>query len=202
MAQVTIKVGPQDHGRVMSLDDFDHAEGQEGYLYELGRGRVVVMDVPKLSHGLQVQAARHQLEAYSIAHPGRIYYLAPGSDCKLLVEKLQSERHPDLTIYKQPPDDEEDPWSTWIPELVIKVVSPHSSETRDYEEKREEYLLFGVRECWILDAAKETMTVLQRVSGRWKPREVRPPEIYRPRLLPGLAFDCGTVFAAARSASK
>ena len=38
MLKAAIKVGPADHGRRMSLADFDHAEVQEGYLYELGRG--------------------------------------------------------------------------------------------------------------------------------------------------------------------
>lgn len=38
MLKAAIKVGPADHGRQMSLADFDHAEVQEGYFYELGRG--------------------------------------------------------------------------------------------------------------------------------------------------------------------
>jgi len=41
-----IIVGPADHGRRMTLDEFDTAEGVEGRLYELSRGEVVVTDVP------------------------------------------------------------------------------------------------------------------------------------------------------------
>jgi hypothetical protein len=34
----TTILGPSYHGRPMSLDEFDLAERQEGYLYELSRG--------------------------------------------------------------------------------------------------------------------------------------------------------------------
>ena len=37
----------------------------------------------------------------------------------------------------------------------------------DYQQKREEYLVFGVREYWIFDAEKEEMLVLRRSGGRW-----------------------------------
>ncbi len=30
-----VVIGPEDHGRRMSLDEFDQAVGAEGYLYEL-----------------------------------------------------------------------------------------------------------------------------------------------------------------------
>jgi hypothetical protein len=32
-----IHIGPEDHGRRISLDDFDRAIAREGYLYELGK---------------------------------------------------------------------------------------------------------------------------------------------------------------------
>jgi Uma2 family endonuclease len=83
-----------------------------------------------------------------------------------------------------------------VPALVIEIVSP-SSRHRDYEEKPEEYLAFGVQEYWIFDADAQTMSVLRRVRGRWKREVIRPPQTYRTRLLPGLAFSCERVFQAA-----
>jgi Uma2 family endonuclease len=200
MLKAAIKVGPADHGRPMSLADFDHAEVQEGYVYELGRGVIVVSDVPKKRHLYQVESTRDQIVAYKLTHPGRIQIVAGGSDCKILVAGYESERHPDLAVYKTPPpEDGEDFWSTWIPELVIEVVSL-GSELRDYQEKREEYLAFGVHEYWIIDAEKQEMLVLQRVGGRWRERIVRPPEVYQTRILPGLQFSCEQVFQAAKAA--
>src|SRR5207244_13385943 len=78
MLKAAIKVGPTDHGRRMSLADFDHAEVQEGYLYELGRGVIVVSDVPKKRHLYQVLQIRETLSAYRHANPNRIYAICSG----------------------------------------------------------------------------------------------------------------------------
>src|SRR5205823_3131080 len=148
MSKTAIQVGPSDHGRRMSLAEFERAEGQEGHLYELGRGVVVVSDVPNPPHLVQVTGIRRQFNAYDLANPGAIYAICSGSEGKILLEDMQSERHPDLLIYKTPPPSQEaDVWFSWIPEIVIEVVSL-GSEHRDYVEKREEYLQFGVREYW------------------------------------------------------
>src|SRR5438876_4366653 len=100
MLRAATKVGPADHGRKMSLAEFDKAEVQEGYLYELGRGVIVVSDVPNPRHLAQVLAIRRQLARYDLDHPGRIDNIAAGSECKLLLWDLESERHPDITVYK------------------------------------------------------------------------------------------------------
>ena len=196
--KTAIIVGPEDHGRHMSLEDFDLAEGREGHVYELSRGVITVTDVPGLKHFAQVGALRRQLSAYDLAHPGRIFGIAAGSDCKILLVGLQSERHPDLAVYKTAPSGDPDVWSTWVPEIVIEVVSP-GSEHRDYVEKREEYLQFGILEYWIVDAAKGEILVLRRSGGQWTEHPVRAPQTYQTRLLPGFALDPGPVFDAAQA---
>jgi Uma2 family endonuclease len=195
MAQTVVKIGPRSHGKRMSLDDFERAECQEGFVYELGRGVINVMDVPGVWHGRRVDETRRQFDVYRNAHPGRIYLLAGGSDCKILVAALKSERHPDLAVYLYPPAEPDDPWATWIPDIVIEIVSP-GSEERDYQQKPEEYLLFGVREYWIIDPEKEEMLVHRRVAGRWKKTAIKPPAVHRTRILPGLEFSVAKVFAA------
>ncbi len=200
MSQTVIKIGPADHGKRMALDDFDHAEVQEGYLYELGRGVIVVSDVPSKRHLFQFTAIRDQLVAYKLAHLGRIHTIAGSGECKILVPGYESERHPDLAVYKTaPPDADDELWSIWIPELVIEIVSP-GSEQRDYDEKREEYLAFGVQEYWIFDADKEQVLVLRRMGGQWRERLVRPPELYRSTVLRGFELTCQQVFEAAKTA--
>jgi Uma2 family endonuclease len=201
MAQGVIKVGPADNGRRMTLEDFEQAEIQEGFLYELGRGRVVVSDVPNRRHLAQVDQIRQQLSVYRASHPKRIHAVAAGSECKILIPGLESERHPDLAIYRSPPDDDEHLWTTWIPDIVIEVVSP-GSEHRDYFEKREEYLVFAVREYWIVDADKEEVMVLRRMGGRWRERIVRAPEGCETRLLPGFSLDCSAVFQVAHEVGR
>ena len=193
-----IRVGPEDHGRSMSLDDFDRAEAQEGYLYELNKGVVDVVDVPQPPHGRQLHQLRRQLTAYDLAHPGVIENLAGGSEAKLLIGPSESERHPDLAVYRSPAPEGADVWSLWVPKIVIEIVSARSA-ARDYQDKPPEYLAFGVREYWIVDAAKQQMLALTRWRGQWRETVVRPTsKKYTTRVLPGFALDLKRVFAAAK----
>ena len=128
-------------------------------------------DVPNPPHGDTVDATREQFSSYRASHPGVIHRMYAGSECKLLMEQTQSERHPDLAIYKTPaPGIDSSVWSVWVPEIVIEVVSQGSAH-RDYVEKPEDYLIFGVLEYWIIDAIAGKVTINRRVRGRWQQRE-------------------------------
>lgn len=198
MGKTLIKIGPADHGRPMSLAEFEHAEVQEGYLYELSRGIITVSDVPNRLHMLILDAIKRQLYAYLLTRPGLTSMLLTGAECKLLVPALESERHPDLSLYLTEPPRIENAnlWHHWFPEIVIEVVSP-TSRKRDYEEKPEEYLRLGAREYWIVDGRDKVMVVMKRVRNRWSESRIEPPAIYRTRLLPGLEFSCEDVCRAA-----
>lgn len=194
-------VGPEDNGRRMSLDEFDRAIGREGYLYELNKRVIEVTDVPHPKHLAQVQEVRDQVVVYRLAHPDVIHTVAGSNESKILLAPDQSERHPDLSIYLGPPPEVGDVWSLWIPAIVVEVVSP-SSIKRDYEDKPDEYLGFGIDEYWIVDAAKRQMTANVRWRGQWKPKVVKGSQKYTTRHLPGFTLDLKRVFAAAVTSRK
>jgi Uma2 family endonuclease len=198
MSKTITRIGPADHGRPMDLDEFAEVEGQEGRVYELSRGIITVVEIPKMRHILHVAAAPDQLQIYKAQNPGRIVVIASGNECKLTIAVLGSERHPDLAVYLTPPPEEEDEefWVRWVPEIVVEVVSP-SSRKRDYTEKPEEYLRIGVKEYRIVDGENRLLTVLRRSRGRWVETKIAPPQIHRTRLLPGLAFSIESVFKSA-----
>lgn len=196
MQKTATMITPADHGRRMTLAEFENADTENGALYELGRGIIVMMNVPGLRHLAQVNALRRQLYAFDGANAGAIHTIASGSDCKLLIASLESERHPDIAVYKTPPPDGPNYWSRWIPEVVIEVVSPSGKE-RDYVEKREEYLRAGVQEYWIFDGERREFLVLTRDGDQWAERRIHPPDKYASTSLPGLEVDCAAVFAAA-----
>jgi Uma2 family endonuclease len=198
MGKLMTKIGPADKGRRMSLDEFEHADVVDGHLYELSRGVVPVVEVPKRLHLAQVSAVRRQFSLYEAMNPELIHAIAAGSECKLLIDDLDSERHSDLAVYLTPPPIKEDRnfWRRWIPELVVELVSP-SSRQRDYHEKPEEHLRFGVTEYWIVDADARALVVMRRVRGPWAETIVSPPAIHRTRPLPGLEFSIEAVFTAA-----
>lgn len=197
MTRTATIITPADHGRRMSLEEFEHAEAAEGHFFELGRGEITMVDVPGFPHMAQAEALRHQFSVYRVANPDKIYAVLSGAEGKLLVTDLQSERHPDLSLYRFPPE-EDDGWATWVPEIVVEVVS-HSFRHRDYEEKPEEYLQFGVREYWIVDAHKGEMLAYRRAGGRWASRVVRPGEVYKCPTLRGFELDLKPIFDAARA---
>src|SRR5687767_12336016 len=99
MSLATIKIGPQDHGRRMRLKDFDRAEVQEGYLYELSRGVITVSDVPLPRRGKVVATIRNNFVLYEQTNLNKIYGVFSGSECKILLPNFDSERHPDIAVY-------------------------------------------------------------------------------------------------------
>jgi Uma2 family endonuclease len=170
------------------MDDFAEAEVVEGYNYELARGVIQVVHIPKLPHGFTVDEIKTQLSVYKSSTRGRVQFLASGSDCKLQLPGMESERHPDIALYLSPPPDLEPVWQYWIPEIVIEVVSP-GQEKRDYEEKREEYLAAGVREYWIIDPGSEKALFLRRTGDRWEDIPMALAGTYEPAILPSLSLD-------------
>ena len=134
----------------MTLDEFIEADFEEGWLYELARGVVDVTEVPGLNHGRIVHRIARLFIHYDDAHPGVINYRAGGGECRMRLPGMQSDRHPDQAIYLVPPPARPQPWTRWVPHIVVEVVS-EGGEERDYVEKREEYLRIGVPEYWILD---------------------------------------------------
>jgi Uma2 family endonuclease len=196
MSRTAVILGPLDQGRHMSLEEFDRAEGRPGHLYELGRGTLIVVGVPNPRHFAQVEAIREQLIAYKLAHREGVYAVGGGAECKILLGDLESERHPDLAVHKSPPPAGPHVWARWVPEVVVEIISGESAE-RDYVEKREEYVQFGVKEYWIVDAARLEVLVLRRSRARWSERTLRRGEKYTTWTLPGFEFDCAAVFDAA-----
>ena len=183
----------------MSLEEFDTVEVREGYLYELGRGVIIVSDVPGKKHFAQVDAIKQQLYLYKATRPEVIRLIGGGAECKILVPPLDSERHPDVAIYCTEPPEGPDLWKSWIPYVVIEVVSP-GSEGRDYGEKPQEYLDFGVQEYWIFDADKSQVLAKRRSGAQWADRVLTPADTIKTNLLPGLELNVAAVFDAAHKA--
>jgi len=194
MSTGTVILGPEHHGERMTLDDFERAEAHAGFLYEVSRGVIQVVDVPKPRHGYLVRNCRQQLESYAERHPGVIDAVFGGNECKLLVRGTETERHPDLAVYLQPgPDVDGDVWSQWVPEIVVEVVST-SSRKRDYDEKPEDYGQCGVGEYWIIDPSESQMHVLTQSATGWKEAAFRLGDVNESPLLPGFQFDVRQLF--------
>lgn len=85
---------PAEHESRMTLDEFIEAEFRDGWLYELARGAVVT-EVPGIHHGRIVDRITELSVLDNVAHRGIIHDRAAGSDCRLRLTGMQSDRHPD-----------------------------------------------------------------------------------------------------------
>eukprot|EP00913_Durusdinium_trenchii_P008793 g8259.t1 len=75
----------------------------DGFFCELSRGVITAIDVPNRPHQRLVNAVKRQFSAYDNSHLGVIDSINTGAECRVLVEATESDRHPDLAIYKTAP---------------------------------------------------------------------------------------------------
>src|SRR5260370_31798677 len=99
MPKTIVKIGPSDHGQSMFLDEFDEAEVQPGYIYELGRGIIIVSDIPGGKHFAIVNEIRKQLSRYDLTHPNTIFAIASGGAVHIPLTGVRSRQPPPVPDY-------------------------------------------------------------------------------------------------------
>jgi Uma2 family endonuclease len=95
---------PADHGRLLSLEDLESADAQEGYRYELIRGKLEVVPIPNLSHENLLDWLRDILKNYARQHP-EVFNKVLGP-ARVLVPELEdgvTAPEPDLACYHDYP---------------------------------------------------------------------------------------------------
>src|SRR5262245_56173768 len=161
-----LKIGPADHGRRMTLDEFQEAEFEAGFRYELGRGTLEVTNIPGEPHGLIVSYFFEAIGVYSRQHGRFIFRLGGAGEFRLDSPDLSSKRHPDVAVaLRATPRDAR---GERRPSLAIEVVS-HGAKAheRDHITKRQEYLAYGLDEYWIVDPFERRVIVLVREDNAW-----------------------------------
>jgi Uma2 family endonuclease len=177
-------IGLEDHGRLMTLEDFLSAEVVEGYRYELVRGVLFAEEIPDESHCQVVSNLYQILIIHGHHQPGVILRCGGGAEFLLCPPEGASALRPDVgVVLRKTPKDSA---GRRNPALVVEVVSNRSID-RDHRIKRGDYLAFGLLEYWIIDFLERKMTLLTRDGDVWVERpcvEGRPiPSL----VLPGLA---------------
>jgi Uma2 family endonuclease len=87
-----------------------------------------------------------------------------------------------------------------LPTIIAEFVSAGKRDRqRDYEEKRDEYMEIKVKEYWVIDRFKRTMTVFFLQRGKTHKRVIREKHTYTTDLLPGFELPLARLFAIADS---
>jgi Uma2 family endonuclease len=78
------------------------------------------------------------------------------------------------------------------PDLAVEILSP-STAMRDLNRKREIYEQYGVREYWIVDSDRKSVTALELADGIYRP--IRPlAGQLQSSAIPGLILDIPVLF--------
>jgi Uma2 family endonuclease len=186
------------NGTLMTVEEFKVAEPDDDDLsiYELIHGVLIVSPPPGPTERDPNGQLDYLLRLCQYTHP-------EGKN----LDKTLSEQHIHFTDNGRRadrviwtglgciPDLEKD-----IPSIAIEFVSNRKRDrTRDYEEKRREYLAIGVREYWVIDRFQRKMTVFFAPPA--EPAEVVVPAdgIYRTPLLPGFELPLAQLLSIADS---
>lgn len=185
-------LGADSNGLRMTKEEFQNvADWDEHYRYELIRGVVVVSPPPSEQERGPNDRFAQWLWNYRDSHPQ-----GAALDATLPEHELdlgESIRRADRVIWAglgRQPDAKVDP-----PTIVVEFVSPgRAAWRRDYQDKRREYAALGVKEYWIIDRFRRTLSVCR---GLDKPLIVKEAETYTTPLLPGFELKVGELLKAA-----
>ena len=82
------------------------------------------------------------------------------------------------------------------PTIAVEFVSAGKRNVqRDYVQKRDEYLVAGLKEYWIIDRFRRRMTVYRRERGKVVEAVIREHEVYTTPLLPGFELRLAQLLA-------
>lgn len=186
-----LKLGPTDHGRELTWEEYYTSDYQEGYKYELIDGRLYVSPLPNLAHDCLEHWLYRLFLRYVDTHSdvanharNKARVFVPGRDAITAPE-------PDIAVYRGFPlhlPIGEVNWQDVSPILVIEILLD-SDPPKDLVRNRDLYFQVpSIREYWVLDGrtspAQPSLLVHRRHGRQWRIREFAAGEIYTTRLLP------------------
>lgn len=196
-SQFTIPYGPRDAGIPLTLDEFEAADFEEGYRYELIHGVLVVNAAPLEEERDANDELGYWLRDYKASHPqgSALDLTLPEQDLRTRVQIRRADRVI-WTGLGRIPRTRGLVRRRDLPSIVIEFPSARPADMRrDYEEKRIEYRDLGVREYWIFDRFRRALMIYRWQGKRWAKLVVREDETYTTPLLPGFELSVAALLA-------
>src|SRR5262245_16529658 len=97
------RLGPADHGRPMTYEEFLHSDSQEGYRYELIEGRLVVAALPSMPHESLRKWLDRVLSGYAEAHPDVFNHVMAPARILVPGAAAVTAPEPDVAVYRDFP---------------------------------------------------------------------------------------------------
>ena len=187
-----LKLGPDDHGRPMTYEQFMAADYEHGYRYELIQGKLYVAPQPNPPHSWYTRYALRKLDKYSELHPETINWVDGNARVFIRGSHELTAPEPDIAAYRNYPDQPPADWRDVSPILVVEVLGGEDDEkdlVRNVDLYRQipsiqEYWIFDIRD----DVDSPTMIVHRRHGGSWKTIQLDCDATYTTTLLPGFSL--------------
>jgi len=179
--QELLQLGPHSSGAPLTPEEFDAAEFEEGWRYELIHGVLIVSPPPLRKERDPNEELGRWLRNYQEHHPqgGAMDATFNEETVVTVAERRRADRVIYAGLGRDPREGE-------VPTIVVEFVSSGKRNLiRDYEEKRDEYLAIGVREYWVVDRFARCMTVHRPHGSGSTQQVVREGNVYATPLLPG-----------------
>ena len=193
-----LKLGPADHGRRLTREEYRAAHFQNGHRYELIDGRLYVSPRPNLPHDRLVTWMYRLLDGYAARRPDVINYVSARSGVPVEERADPTEPEPDVAVVRGSEFD----YLARHPgpaDMALVVEVADSSVTRDRETKGPMYARAGIPVYWVVNVADKVVEVFTEPSGltdapTYGRRDEYPPGQVVPLVLDGVAV--GTIAVA------
>lgn len=183
----------ESNGSQLSPEEFDEAEFELGWRYELVNGVLIVNPPPSLSERDPNEELGHLLRNYQETHP-----LGTSLDATVSEQTVNvgaNRRRVDRAIWAglgRLPHCHE------TPTIAVEFVSRGKrNRHRDYELKCAEYNSAGVQEYWIVDRFLHVMVVYQFTTGVVSRRSYDRHQVLTTTCLPGFELSLERLFTLA-----
>ena len=195
MSSVQLKLGPADHGRPLTLDDFDEAEFETGFRYEIIDGRLYVSNEPNPAENFLENWLFIKLIIYSGKRQEIINYVSVKSRLFLHSRSKPTVPEPDIAAYCDYPRHaplEDLHWRDLNP-IVVAEILVEGDLHKDLERNRQLYLEApSIREYWILDGRENpnepSLIQLRRYGKRWIEKKFPFGSTFTSRVLPDFSI--------------
>lgn len=163
-------------------------------LVELVDGFVEVLPMPSLQHQFLARLIFLRLHEASESRKAGIVMTAPTR----VQIGVRHYREPDVLFVTGPNLHRRQAQYWETADIVVEIVSPDDPD-RDLVDKRRDYALAGIPECWIVDPRDQSVQVLTLCEREY--RDAGQSPIAESKVLPDLRLDVAELFRRASELS-
>lgn len=195
--ETSIRLDQLSNGMAMTPEEFDAVEDwDDDFRYELVRGVLIVVPPAGIGETKPNDELGYWLRQYRDTHPKGS---SMDDSCyEVWLKTTNGRRRADRVVWCGYGDDLD--YNNDVPTIAIEFVANSARDRRrDYIEKRAEYAEIGVKEYWVIDRFRRTLTVYRNDETESVYQE---GATVTTELLPGFELDLKRLLEIADRAAK